>query len=449
MKKNTNTLLERLENGLSRCLVGVTWALILAFVWLLLEMARMGAQAQGSLTMSRSAGTEAGYGVYCYTIDQGGSGPIRYSSTNYGDFNAVLTVPNWQDYTGEPEVRFWERVNWSWGGTYVSGRRADYSMVSTNPPTSFSATYTTGWIGGWGYDPVSHSYTNTITLTNSSAMWLEYQLLLTDNPGETNEVTTTETFYLEPGQEVSVDVERENEFDWTVEEYVLDLTTDTGTSTNTVSTGSGVESGSDPAESSSYTYEDPNIYSNLSNNYGTQTNPSTTDGSRSTNGTNEFNQLITIESNNENRHDDLKALLVALDENERQRDELALQWQEANATRLLDRFGDGASGDQSSLGETNAWGADGIGTRGTVGATNGVDTIYGSTNQFSIPSGVAPSYTIPLGDLHESMSDWDFDLGDSNLDPVVGYSRPLLLYVVVLPGFFWAMIRLIGRISNV
>lgn len=285
-------------------------------------------------------------------------------------------------------------------------------------------------------DPAT-SYTNTFYMTNSTVAWQEWTLSV---DGGTNGVTEY-TFYLEPGETGEYYLEEDYPFDYSVWSSELNLGSDLPTLT-TNQTGSGVSGYEAGTSTFDETNGDPDIYANVQLPFGTQNDPSVVDGSRASAGTNEFTQLTTIESNNENRHDDLKDLLVALDGNQRRRDELGLLSEQNNFSRLINAL-DGGIANASTNFSTN-------GFLPSMQVTNNFTNNFGtgtggliSTNGWTVSSNT-PSFTIPFSELNPELTDWEFDFGDTNLQTPVGYIRAFLLTLV---SIWWlrACIRLASQ----
>lgn len=169
------------------------------------------------------------------------------------------------------------------------------------------------------------------------------------------------------------------------------------------------------------------------------------------------------ESNDEQRHAELKSLLVNADRAEARRDAINLD----TLTTALDRLSI-----QNRLGDLLV--ADAIGglagalTNGVtagMGLTNGAGTIIGTnlggfsgdayasslTNLlpgFTVPSEPDVVFEIPLTALHDDLEPVELDFGSEDLASVITLIRNFFLFVVTV-GFFYASARLVGRAAGV
>ena len=296
----------------------------------------------------------------------------------------------------------------------------------------------------WVYGEFAEGFTNSFSVTNTTFGHQDYDILITYNPGETNETTFEDTYTLDPGEVWNYEIESDKEFDLLVTSSPLNPWSDTPTTTTTNVNTSGVSTGQSPIELITETFDDPDIYQNVNWDYGTQAPPSVVDGSRSSNGTNELNQLIVLEDNSEERHDDLKDLLVALDQNQAVRDQLNMLNRGEMTERLISALeGDLENNDATDLLSTGILGTNELGTLGGVASTNAWSSIV-NTNNITIASNTAPIATIPFSELHPDLDDWDLDIASiDELDDIVSLIRALML-VFVTAMFMWQSIRTIS-----
>lgn len=394
-----------------------------------------------SHTVHRSYGIQVYEWTGSWTVIS--SATVGYSVAAAGTTGTVVKVVDFPITSNPIRVQGWYNAtstsapNAVKGSTNISSSSVNNLLDGSDPPIQWDRTDTsTGNIGSgiFTYGPSVTKHNVDFQLTNDSLLARTYEITIDEDT--VGEWTFTET--LEPGEVRDVTVEAANSFTYDVSYKEIDVVDGVVTETDVpVSFGNSTSTSGSPTPGHSSSTVSSNIYdNNETESFGEQDDPDTSDGSRVTDGSTEIAAIQSLDTNDNTRNQELRDLLVELDNREALRDRLQLQSDRENNEELIRSLGEGLDDFDSST----AFSTNGLAGYHSLTNSNGALIWTNGLPVPVIPAADPGNFDITFSNVPE-FGTLSFEWDTPEVSPWVAMLRGTLeiFFLVLLAIKMWAL----------